>query len=42
MELENLEMQIIDLQSYPIWVEKFVNMRKHIQQLECYRLSHVG
>lgn len=39
MELENLEMQIIDMQSNPIWVEKFVSMRKHIEQLECYRLS---
>ena len=31
MELENLKMKIIDLQSNPIQVEKFVNMRKHIQ-----------
>lgn len=41
MELGNLEMQIIDPLSNPIWVEKFVNIRKHIEQLERYRLSHM-
>jgi hypothetical protein len=30
MELENLEMQLIDLQTNPIWTNKFVNMRERI------------
>lgn len=39
MGLENLEMQTIDLQSNPIWTQKFVDMRKDIEKLEHRRMS---
>ncbi|XP_055383707.1 uncharacterized protein LOC129613599 [Condylostylus longicornis] len=41
MRLDNLEMQIIDLQSNPIWVNKFVNMRKLVEDLESHRSQNV-
>ncbi|XP_055388013.1 homeobox protein 3-like [Condylostylus longicornis] len=34
-------MQIIDLQSNPIWVNKFVNMRKLVEDLESHRSQNV-
>ncbi|XP_025203226.1 zinc finger BED domain-containing protein 5-like [Melanaphis sacchari] len=40
MELENLEMQLIDLQTNPIWTNKFVNMRKRIEELERHRIHN--
>ncbi|KAE9536184.1 hypothetical protein AGLY_007407 [Aphis glycines] len=40
MELENLEMQLIDLQTNPIWTNKFVNMRKRIEELKRHRIHN--
>lgn len=40
MELENLEMQLIDLQTNPIWTNKFVNMRERIEELERHRIHN--
>ncbi|XP_055373619.1 larval serum protein 2-like [Condylostylus longicornis] len=41
MRLDNLEMQIVDLQSNLIWVNKFVNMRKLVEDLETHRSQNV-
>ena len=40
MGLENLEMQLIDLQTNPIWTNKFVNMRERIEELERHRIHN--
>jgi len=40
MGLENLEMQLIDLQTNPIWTNKFVNMRERIKELERHRIHN--
>lgn len=40
VQLKNLEMQLIDLQTNPIWTEKFVNMQKHIEELERHRIHN--
>jgi len=40
MGLENLEMQLIDLQTNPICTNKFVNMRERIEELERHRIHN--
>jgi len=40
MELENLEMQLIDLQTNPIWTNIFVNIRERIEELKRHRIHN--
>ncbi|GFV70140.1 general transcription factor II-I repeat domain-containing protein 2A [Trichonephila clavipes] len=39
LEIEELEMQLIDLQSSSIWIQKFIERRKKLESIEAERLS---
>ena len=42
LDLKDLEMQLLDFQSNPVWKNKFVNLRAHLEDLERERSTGIA